>query len=77
MGKEHFHEVDTSRKVYVLIFFYWFNLHSRVGVQFTAGSTELIRQSAHIQIFTNRLYEEIQGKWLPAHYGPLDARLVI
>jgi DNA-directed RNA polymerase III subunit RPC1 len=51
--------------------------HFSVGVKFTAGSTELIRQAAHIQIFNNRLYEEVQGKWVPAQYGPLDTRLVL
>uniref|UniRef100_A0A915MM94 DNA-directed RNA polymerase n=1 Tax=Meloidogyne javanica TaxID=6303 RepID=A0A915MM94_MELJA len=61
MGKEQFKEADTSRKV--------------IGVKFTAGNTELIRQAAHIQIFNNRLYEDVQGKWLPAQYGPLDSRL--
>lgn len=45
-------------------------------MKFTAGNTELIRQAAHIQIFNNRLYEDVQGKWLPSQYGPLDARLV-
>jgi DNA-directed RNA polymerase III subunit RPC1 len=61
MGKEQFREADTSRKV--------------IGVKFTAGNTELIRQAAHIQIFNNKLYEDVQGKWLPAQYGPLDTRL--
>ncbi|KAL3117752.1 hypothetical protein niasHT_004881 [Heterodera trifolii] len=47
-----------------------------VGVKFTAGSSELIRQVAHLQIFSNRLYQDVQGnRWLPAPYGPLDTRL--
>ncbi|KAL3091836.1 hypothetical protein niasHS_004661 [Heterodera schachtii] len=62
MGKEQFREADTTRKV--------------VGVKFTAGSSELIRQAAHLQIFSNRLYQDVQGnRWLPAPYGPLDTRL--
>uniref|UniRef100_A0A914IDK2 DNA-directed RNA polymerase subunit n=1 Tax=Globodera rostochiensis TaxID=31243 RepID=A0A914IDK2_GLORO len=61
MGKEQFREADTTRKV--------------VGVKFTAGSSELIRQAAHLQIFSNRLYEDVQGKWQPAPFGPLDTRL--
>ena len=62
---------------YFLLFFYiYIKLSFRTGVKFTAGSTELIRQAAHTQICNNRLYEEVQGKWQPAKYGPLDARLV-
>lgn len=51
---------------------------SSVGVQFTAGSRELIRQVAHIPVFNNRLYEENLngGRLCPAPFGPLDTRLV-
>jgi DNA-directed RNA polymerase III subunit RPC1 len=61
MGKQQFRQPDHTRKV--------------IGVKFGAGSTELIKQVAHIPIFNNRLYEEATGKWSPAPFGPLDKRL--
>lgn len=40
--------------------------HLSIGVKFTAGSSELVRRAAHIRIHSNRLYDEIDGKWAPS-----------
>ncbi|PIO57713.1 RNA polymerase Rpb1, domain 1, partial [Teladorsagia circumcincta] len=61
MGKIQFRESDSARKV--------------IGVKFSVGSSEFIRQSSHIQVINDRLYEEGIGSWTPAKCGPLDQRL--
>lgn len=61
MGKNQFRESDLARKV--------------VGVKFSAGSSEFIRQTSHIRVLSSRLYEEGEAKWNPAKHGPLDRRL--
>ncbi|KAI6216279.1 DNA-directed RNA polymerase subunit [Aphelenchoides besseyi] len=63
MGKEIFRESDKSTAL--------------AGVRFTAGSATDIRQSAHIEIFNNRLYDVNSGRYAPALFGPLDTRLGI
>ncbi|KAK6019697.1 RNA polymerase Rpb1, domain 5 [Ostertagia ostertagi] len=62
MGKIQFRDSDSSQKV--------------VGVKFSAGSSGFIRQSSHIQVINDRLYEEGARNWTPAKCGPLDQRLV-
>ncbi|KAJ1365444.1 DNA-directed RNA polymerase [Parelaphostrongylus tenuis] len=61
MVKEQFRESDLSRKV--------------TGVKFVPGSSDFMRQASHIRVINNRLYEDVPGKWIPAHCGPLDQRL--
>lgn len=61
MGKEQFREADKALKV--------------VGVKFAPGDCEFIRQTAHVPIFNNKLYEVIDGKLQPASYGPLDPKM--
>uniref|UniRef100_A0A915D843 DNA-directed RNA polymerase subunit n=1 Tax=Ditylenchus dipsaci TaxID=166011 RepID=A0A915D843_9BILA len=61
MGKDQYREADYSRKI--------------AGVKFNTGSAEMIRQVSQVQVFNNKLYDESAGKWSPAIFGPLDARL--
>ncbi|EFO93786.1 hypothetical protein CRE_12654 [Caenorhabditis remanei] len=61
MGKEQFREADKALKV--------------VGVKFAPGDCEFMRQTAHVPIFNNKLYEDVGGKLQPANYGPLDPRM--
>lgn len=35
-----------------------------------------MRQTAHVPIFNNKLYEDVEGKLQPANYGPLDPKMV-
>ncbi|VDO62857.1 unnamed protein product [Haemonchus placei] len=62
MGKEQFRESDLAQKV--------------LGVKFVPADSDFMRQAAHIRVINNRLYEDLPGKWIPAHCGPLDLRLV-
>lgn len=51
--------------------------HLRVGVKFTVGSSQLIRQAAHLEVSSNKLYDTTTGsRWTPLQYGVLDSRLV-
>nr|CDJ80258.1 RNA polymerase Rpb1 and RNA polymerase domain containing protein [Haemonchus contortus] len=61
MGKEQFRESDLAQKV--------------LGVKFVPADSDFMRQAAHIRVINNRLYEDLPGKWIPAHCGPLDLRL--
>ncbi|CCD66619.1 DNA-directed RNA polymerase subunit [Caenorhabditis elegans] len=61
MGKEQFREADKALKV--------------VGVKFAPGDCEFMRQTAHVPIFNNKLYEDVEGKLQPANYGPLDPKM--
>uniref|UniRef100_A0A7I4YH32 DNA-directed RNA polymerase subunit n=1 Tax=Haemonchus contortus TaxID=6289 RepID=A0A7I4YH32_HAECO len=61
MGKIQFRESNSVQKV--------------VGVKFTAGSSEFIRQTSHVRVLNNRLYEEGARNFTPAKCGPLDRRL--
>ncbi|CAI5448922.1 unnamed protein product [Caenorhabditis angaria] len=61
MGKEQFREADMALKV--------------VGVKFAPGDCEFMRQTAHVSVFNNKLYEDVGGKLQPAAYGPLDPKM--
>ncbi|VDO41469.1 unnamed protein product [Haemonchus placei] len=61
MSKIQFRESDSVQKV--------------VGVRFSAGSSEFIRQTSHVRVLNNRLYEEGARNFTPAKCGPLDRRL--
>ncbi|EGT44704.1 hypothetical protein CAEBREN_28388 [Caenorhabditis brenneri] len=61
MGKEQFREADKALKV--------------VGVKFAPGDCEFMRQTAHVPVFNNKLYEDVGGKLQPAAYGPLDPKM--
>ncbi|CAI2350380.1 unnamed protein product [Caenorhabditis sp. 36 PRJEB53466] len=61
MGKEQFREADMALRV--------------VGVKFAPGDCEFMRQTAHVPVFNNKLYEDVNGRLQPARYGPLDPRM--
>ncbi|CAJ0937344.1 unnamed protein product, partial [Mesorhabditis belari] len=59
--KEQYRIPDSARKATAVTFF--------------PGSSEFIRQAAHVPICNAKLYEEQPGRLTPAALGPLDGRL--
>ena len=46
------------------------------AVRFIAGGAQFIKDTSQLEIFNNKLYDEVDGKFGPAPFGPLDLRLV-
>jgi DNA-directed RNA polymerase III subunit RPC1 len=61
MQKETIQLPDTSKQI--------------TAVRFIAGGAQFIKDTSQLEIFNNKLYEDIDGKHGPAPFGPLDLRL--